>query len=603
MKTILLYLGLSLCFTVSTKALSLDSLTTIVNNPLTKDSVRLYTIGEICVETRGYAPDTAIKYSKIGIDICEELKIDLNYGFFMNHIDVLYSQMGNYSGASVYSFKYLKFAEERQDTLSMIIVYGAIGNNYLGLGEIEKYIEYNEKAIVFADLINLPEAQRVPALQSLGIGHYELGDYEKSLEYYQEVERILIDNERYSELADIHLNIAISYEKLKNYEKAILYGEDALSQSIEDENLYIELYAQSFMVNLYQAIGKSNKSVESFERAKQLTKLVQAGEVELELLKDGVVLFEKRKDYRQAFEVHKEYIALRDSINFKENYKVLIDEAAAHKYWQESIADSIQNSEEVKRTKLEGEVILAKEQRNFYLSLAGVGLLIIVSGIFLFGYRRAEKQRREISKRDEEKEILLKEIHHRVKNNLQVISSLLDLQTRSLDDVSAIDALKDGQNRVMAMSLIHQRLYQTDNIGNIVFNDFTNQLFTQLKLTFDAENVQLKTSDSTQALDIDTAIPIGLILNELITNSFKHAFTDGEAGTISIFLTLDSDKNQFVLEYSDSGKGLPEHIQFEGSKSMGLRLISRLSFQLFGEATYSDKKFTISFRDISQGIS
>jgi two-component sensor histidine kinase len=152
---------------------------------------------------------------------------------------------------------------------------------------------------------------------------------------------------------------------------------------------------------------------------------------------------------------------------------------------------------------------------------------------------------------------------------------------------------------VLAMSLIHQRLYQTDNIGQIEFSDFLSQLFEQLKISYDM-NVELETSSSSAALDIDTAIPLGLILNELLTNSFKHAFEDVDKALVKVRLNTLPDNAGYVLEYADNGAGLPDDLKIGECKSMGLRLVSRLSFQLFGEAHYINKKFEVTFKDLGQ---
>ncbi len=196
-----------------------------------------------------------------------------------------------------------------------------------------------------------------------------------------------------------------------------------------------------------------------------------------------------------------------------------------------------------------------------------------------------------------QKEMLLKEIHHRVKNNLQIIGSLLRLQLGTLNDNETKKILMEAQNRVSAIALIHQKLYQ--NESNVVeMSKFSSDLFFGLKNVFDplGNNIILVNKVESMKLNIDKAVPFSLILNELITNSFKYAFDNHPSPQIGIEIEK-KDKN-YVLKYHDNGKGLSPEITFENSETMGLRLISGLSKQLNGSATYYYKdgsNFVIEF--------
>jgi len=193
---------------------------------------------------------------------------------------------------------------------------------------------------------------------------------------------------------------------------------------------------------------------------------------------------------------------------------------------------------------------------------------------------------------------LLKEIHHRVKNNLQIISSLLNLQTKNIKDKSTLSAMADGQNRVMAMALIHQKLYQNSDISSIIFKDYTSQLLNQIAGLYpELKDVKREVVSGDIELDIDTAVPVGLILSELITNAYKYAFTNGKG---SIVITLKQTENNYILEVQDNGPGLPKDFDLSTASSIGLRLIRRLSRQLYGTSTYEYKngsRFIITFKD------
>lgn len=181
----------------------------------------------------------------------------------------------------------------------------------------------------------------------------------------------------------------------------------------------------------------------------------------------------------------------------------------------------------------------------------------------------------------EEKNVLLREIHHRVKNNMQIISSLLNLQTRYITDEKVIDILKESQNRVKSMAMIHEKLYQSEGFAKIGFSSYVRNLVTYLLQSYvDRDHVKIITDVDDVFLDIDTAIPCGLIINELITNSLKHAFPNLTNGQINIKLMRNDDK--FILEVKDNGIGFPEMLDFRNTESLGLQLINSLVMQLDG---------------------
>jgi PAS domain S-box-containing protein len=197
----------------------------------------------------------------------------------------------------------------------------------------------------------------------------------------------------------------------------------------------------------------------------------------------------------------------------------------------------------------------------------------------------AERQQAESKIRAslEEKEVLLKEIHHRVKNNLQVISSLLKLQSRYTQDSKTLDMLKESQNRVRSMALIHEKLYQSSDLARIDFADYIQNLAKNLLYSYSihASAVKVKVIVDKVSLNLDTAIPCGLLINELISNALKYAFPDGRQGKIWVEFS-EVEGEQFLLTVRDNGIGFPADIDFRNTVSLGLRLACSLTAQLDG---------------------
>ncbi|EMJ93310.1 sensor histidine kinase [Leptospira alstonii] len=182
----------------------------------------------------------------------------------------------------------------------------------------------------------------------------------------------------------------------------------------------------------------------------------------------------------------------------------------------------------------------------------------------------------------EEKEVMLKEIHHRVKNNLQVVASLLGLQAEHSENEKISRILKECERRIQSMALIHKELYQSENITKIDFYDYLDTLLVSLLHSFGKEKkVEFRISSKPNFVSIETAIPLGLIVNELVTNSLKYAFSDEGGGKISVKLRLDVLES--VLEVCDNGVGMPETFDLDKSESLGLRLVGILSKQLRGK--------------------
>ena len=210
------------------------------------------------------------------------------------------------------------------------------------------------------------------------------------------------------------------------------------------------------------------------------------------------------------------------------------------------------------------------------------------------------KAENEIKKSLQVKDMLLKEIHHRVKNNLMVISSLLSLQSRYIKDEASKSIFKDSQNRARSMALIHELLYQSNDLKRINFGSYVNKLTNELFSVYvtDPNNIKLDMDIDDVMLDINTAIPLGLIVNELVSNSMKHAFPNNKLGKIDVKFKL-SDGN-YTLIVSDNGVGFPQDYNIQNSDSLGLKIVNSLTEQIDGEIKIqvsNGTKFTINFKE------
>jgi len=201
----------------------------------------------------------------------------------------------------------------------------------------------------------------------------------------------------------------------------------------------------------------------------------------------------------------------------------------------------------------------------------------------------------------EEKEVLLREIHHRVKNNLQIISSLLNIQSNYIKDDEDLELLRESQTRIKSMAIIHEGLYKSNDFTHINFKEYIHSLIHYISVHYNVSpKIQINVEVKNLMLNIETAVPCGLIINELVTNSIKHAFPNGSGGKIKV--SLNSKIGICSLKVSDNGIGFPENIDFKNTRTLGLRLVNILSNQLDGnieiDKSLGGTKFIINFKKI-----
>jgi two-component sensor histidine kinase len=372
------------------------------------------------------------------------------------------------------------------------------------------------------------------------------------------------------------LNIGMAYVGLGRLDDAMQKYNTTL-QLFEEEGFRIgSMYVLVERGLLYTELNQWENALNDCETGKILA--IQNSEIEYQskACKCLYTAYEKLKNYPLALENFQQYTVLKDSIFNEKNIKKLTQLEMQYAFDKEQELQAVD---------------LAAQKKQQKLIVNALILLLFLSGIIAFSvYRgflikkKAEKALQHkneiISKALNEKEMLLKEIHHRVKNNLQVVSSLLSLQSRQLQDTGAQEALQESRNRVQSMALIHENLYQENNLVGVNTKDYFEKLVNSLlnNYNIDANKIQLTSDIDDVQLDVDVLIPIGLILNELISNALKYAFNDGADGKIHV--TLKNETKHFLLMVSDNGIGLPENFEIAKSKTLGFKLIKSFSDKL-----------------------
>ncbi|MBK8520645.1 MAG: hypothetical protein IPL54_07075 [Chitinophagaceae bacterium] len=388
-----------------------------------------------------------------------------------------------------------------------------------------------------------------------------------------------------NDLIGAEANLGAALVSLDRYNEALPVLKEVEKKSVE--NNY-----RNFLYSVYESLGDVFANQEQYAEAEiyyrkglELTQKASRKEQEAVFYRKLAKNAFNTGNYKLSYEFLDLSKQISDTLLNEENSRQVNEMAAVY-----------ETGEKEKRIeKLNGDnqvsVALAqrrKKERNYFIlaSVLFLGMAVLAYRAFAANKKKKEQlavQNSVIEKALKEKGFLMKEIHHRVKNNLQVISSLLKLQSHYIKDEQALEAVKDSRNRVQSMALIHQNLYQDDNLAVIDVNDYTSKLCDNLFQSYNIHPSKIKLIKEIEPinLDVDTLIPLGLILNELVTNSLKYGFPDGKAGAIKI--ELKESGNILTLKVYDNGAGLPADFETKYKTTFGYKMINAFIQKLKGE--------------------
>jgi two-component sensor histidine kinase len=480
-------------------------------------------------------------------------------------------------------FKNIKLCEEIGDTYQLAETYGGIANIYYILKDFKTALEYyslQEKIYLSKE----NTYQLSDTYNHLGQCYIALEEINKARRYLRK-SLVLRRIAKYDlETASTLHNLALSYFKNEDsLDLALNYLDESLELNHGIKNN--EGIAKDLILKgkIYYLKKDYNTAVQMARSGLRMAEKYNLPAISLESTELLGLLYAELGQYQKAYLYITRSSKLNDSLIAGENLKKIAQLEMQRTFDEKQKETELKHLQE--NLKMEAELKQNKFVKNFSIV---AGLLFILLGVYI--YRNFLRSRRS----EKEKEILLKEIHHRVKNNLQIISSLLNLQSGTLSDDLSKTAVTESRSRVKSMALIHQLLYQSEMFTNINFATYLEQLMSSLNSTYckPGENIRYKISAEPIKLDIDRAIPMGLIINELATNAYKYAFQEKKEGNIEICLTKQPE-NDLLLSIADNGIGLPERIDIQKTNSLGLRLVNLLVKQLKANIDHVRKNGTI----------
>jgi two-component sensor histidine kinase len=385
-------------------------------------------------------------------------------------------------------------------------------------------------------------------------------------------------------------NLGLSYFNAGEPEKAIPLIKEDIYYSRRIKNYQSLFLGHKVIAECYLRTGELNTAKRHIDSATAVLE---------NFLPDGVMrqhlyfvlsrFFEAKGEYRSANSLLNRYFDFRDSLTLIEKEQNLRNAEIAFKIEQKE--QELKEKNKILEQKALDE---AREKTFRAYSLAGIIILLVAIVFLVLINYFSKKREKELYVKNEqirqqnlqieqslgEKEVLIKEIHHRVKNNLQIITSMLSLQISREEGRESEAILREAKQRISSIALTHQMLYQNPNLSDILVNEYIENLVRQIEHSIPPANIELITelAPNAEKINIDHAVPLGLLINELLTNSFKHAFPENKKGVIRV--SLQETENNCVIGIVDNGVGLPEDFNFTENKSMGMELIHILSEQL-----------------------
>ena len=565
----------------------------------------------------------------------------------LTQMAIIYNSIDK-TDASINSAKQAVAIKKKIKDNDLFSEYAMLALNYRLQGNYKNALAYALAAEKISGTIDVDGKWLSIIHNLLGTIYSELKFYDKSVEYYKKAIAIAKENNDAEGVNSITLNTAHGLHSRGKETEALAILDNSYKYyhgdkcNIEYPSLYILIYtslkkyqkARPFFELLQECDNNQYKGEKNLEQEKKyyamITFLLKTGNADKtyiyidklkELVRKNNDLFNLSQFEKTYFEVDSATGNYLGAIRHLKNYKRLNDSlfnmnsnkqfaSLQLKYETEKKDKNIRlltQKSELQQAKLENEAFIR------YIFIGSLVILCIILGLLYNRYCMKRKtnvmleaKRKEINRKNkklqqlvDEKEWLLKEIHHRVKNNLQIVISLLNTQSAYLDNEDALEAIQNSQHRMHAMSLIHQKLYQTENLSSIDMSWYIKDLAGYLKDSFDNDNkIKFNLNLLPVELDVAQAVPLGLILNEAISNAIKYAFPDRK-GIITIL--LEKRDEHYFLEISDNGVGLPKNYAPGENDSLGMNLMTGLAEQLDGNfSIQSDEGVTISINFIKR---
>lgn len=508
-----------------------------------------------------------------------------------------YKRQLNYSEA-IQNFNQASFYFiQENDSIGIALIYLNIGIIYKEIGQFELANQNYFSALKIYE--NLNEPSRVAnCYNNIGNVYMQVENYDSAFYYMRKTLKLRLEYGDKTKLSYIYNNLSNIHLSLNNIDSAEYYVEKSIILKEELNNKTDLVNAYTSRANI--AIIKSDypNALKALEEAKLNLTDDTPLNIRSNLYRFFGDVYLELKDFKHSAENFNQHLIYNDSLeDINKSSGLLIDLMVFEAY-----KDSVRQEQTRRETELEEllfknkELTLSNERRKTNFLIISLGIVFVMGILLFISFRRRLKEsskhqkilaeqnqelKRTLISKDE-KEVLLKEIHHRVKNNLQIINSLIRLQTNFITPSNFEEKLKDTENRIRSMALIHEKLYQSQNLAKLSIRKYIEELCFTIMESYETKvHINFSFDIEEREFSIDSLIPMGLIINELLSNSIKYAFEGKESGEVRIQMNFD-DKNTF-LTIADNGMGADLTWDELKEDSLGLELVESLCDQLDGK--------------------
>ncbi len=519
-------------------------------------------------------------YENKALQISERINYENGKAHAYSSFGVIYKIRGDFAKSLENFFKALTIYEKQKNEYRILVQYSGIASVYYYQNDLQKALTYYLKAIDLSKKLGDEQIESNNLCNVAGL-YNSLGEFDKAEKCL--LRALEIDREMKNEIGMTHelADLGELYFDMKQYAKSLTFAGDALA--LAERIGYRDILPSCYLLSgrLYMKLNNKKQAEACVLKALKLAE--ESDEIHFKMLAELTLsdFYDREGKTKESLTHFRKYIQYKDSMFNEENTRKSVESEMTYKFDKKQAALKFEHEKEI--YELEAENKLHKQLRLFLIIFIGLILVLLVIG--KRAYDNKKKIAEFMSSENMRKEVLLQEVHHRINNNLQIISSLLTLQANSADNEKLQEYLLQSQNRIQSLSVLHELLYQNDSPLKINMRDYLNKVLDFHKEVINTLPFEIDMSVEVEEVSFPTkvAVPLALIINELVTNAIKYAFSNGDKGWISVSL-LQLEKNKWKLKVSDSGKGLPDDSQMRAN-SLGLRLTSIMAKQIKASIT------------------
>lgn len=579
---------------------AIDSLNILLSKSK-DDTNKVLLLNRLCNEYKYFDPNKALVYVQSGESLATQLNFKKGKALCLDNIGTIYCDQGDYENALINYFKAFKINEIIGNKKGISYNLSNIGIVYRTLKKFDKALEYQFKGLKIDENLGNHNAIAEDHV-NIGNTYFDAENYKEAMAYYNKALKFFVETSNKKNTASVLNNIGAIYFNGNNFQLAVEYFNRAIKifeSEGDKQGIAMDL---NNIAEVYAAQEKYENALEYYNKSLIISTEIGAKNL-LEANYIGLSeVSAKMNNYKAAYDYHKLYFDITSSIMNSETNSLINELAIKYETEKKEKENALLKEENIKQSFLNHS---QKETTNYLI----MGLIIVsLIGFTFFGRsRRKEKEKENLEKivsertselnfKNKQKELMLQEIHHRVKNNLQVISSLLRLQTHYKGEKDVDEILNNCIDRIKCMAILHDKLCQANDYSEINLQEYFSELISYVSQNYDnvSPNTKIELNITPLTLHINKLIPCGLIINELVSNVYKYAFDEKSINNlIQISFSKNDIDNTYHLSIRDNGKGYPENFNIDEQGGLGMVIVQSLVEQLDGTLSFEKNGGTI----------